>query len=53
MQKLVKNNLNIIRILDITQELRCLSDLFEIKNAPFVLDVGALAAQREYLNLEK
>ncbi|PUU75381.1 hypothetical protein B9Z19DRAFT_1154042, partial [Tuber borchii] len=33
-----KNNLNITRILDITQELRFLSDQLEVENAPFVFD---------------
>lgn len=47
------NNLNITRILDISQDLRCLSDLLEAQNAGFVLDVAALAARREYLNLDK
>ncbi|RPB11593.1 Not1-domain-containing protein [Morchella conica CCBAS932] len=47
------NNLNITRILDISQDLRCLSDLLEAQNAIFVLDVASLAARREYLNLEK
>lgn len=49
----VQNPLQITRILDISQDLRCLSDLLEIRNAHFVLDVAALAARREYLNLEK
>jgi len=49
----IRNPLTITRILDISQELRCLSDLLEIRNATFVLDVASLAARREYLNLEK
>ncbi|KAL7272945.1 CCR4-NOT core subunit cdc39 [Rhizina undulata] len=48
-----RNPLNITRILDISQELRCLSDLLEVQNAAFVLDVASLASRREYLNLEK
>ncbi|KAI5788467.1 CCR4-Not complex component, Not1-domain-containing protein [Geopyxis carbonaria] len=43
----------ISRILDISQDLRCLSDLLEVGNPHFVLDVASLAARREYLNLDK
>lgn len=48
-----RNPLHITRILDISQDLRCLSDLLDFQTAPFVLDVAALAARREYLNLDK
>jgi CCR4-NOT transcription complex subunit 1 len=48
-----RNPLNITRILDISQDLRCLSDLLDFQSAPFVLDVAALASRREYLNLDK
>ncbi|KAA8914274.1 CCR4-Not complex component, Not1-domain-containing protein [Sphaerosporella brunnea] len=47
------NPLSVTRILDIAQELRCLSDLLEVPSAMFVLDVASLAARREHLNLEK
>lgn len=48
-----RNPLSLTRILDIAQELRCLGDLLEIRNAMFILDVAALAARREHLNLDK
>jgi CCR4-NOT transcription complex subunit 1 len=48
-----QDSLTITRILDITQELRCLSEILEIRDAMFVLDAASLAARREYLNLEK
>jgi CCR4-NOT transcription complex subunit 1 len=49
----MRNPLAVTRILDISQELRCLSDLLDVPNAMFVLDVASLAARREHLNLEK
>jgi len=49
----MRNPLTITRILDISQELRCLNDMLEVRNAMFVLDIASLAARREYLNLEK
>jgi CCR4-NOT transcription complex subunit 1 len=48
-----RNPLTITRILDISQELRCLSELLVVPESMFVLDVASLAARREYLNLEK
>lgn len=48
-----RSRLNITRIMDISQDLRCLGDLLEIPDAQFVLDIATLAARREYLNLEK
>lgn len=47
------NPLTITRILDISQDLRCLGDLLDVQNSTFVLDVASLAARREYLNLDK
>ena len=48
-----RNPLTLTRIMDICQELRCLNDLLEIRNATFILDVASLAARREHLNLDK
>ena len=41
------------RLLDIAQELKGLSAILEEKVYPFTIDMAALAARREYLNLEK
>ena len=44
---------SVSRLLDVCQELRALSEVLEATPAPFCLELAALAARREYLNLEK
>ena len=44
---------SVSRLLDVCQELRALSAVLEATPAPFCLELAALAARREYLNLEK
>lgn len=44
---------SVSRLLDVCQELRALSSVLEATPAPFCLELAALAARREYLNLEK
>ena len=51
-----RDPLQLTRILDIVNDIRCLTELLEITQElalGFVLDLAALAARREYLNLEK
>lgn len=51
-----RDPLQLTRILDIVNDIRCLNELLEITQElalGFVLDLAALAARREYLNLEK
>ncbi|KIJ69669.1 hypothetical protein HYDPIDRAFT_80338 [Hydnomerulius pinastri MD-312] len=45
--------LNITRILDVSQDLKILENLLEVRPFTFALDVAALASRREYLNLDK
>ncbi|TGZ79593.1 Not1-domain-containing protein [Ascodesmis nigricans] len=47
-----QNPMSITRIMDISQDIRCLTDLLEYGAPPFMLEVASLAARREYLNLE-
>ena len=44
---------SVSRLLDVCQELRALSAVLEATPPPFCLELAALAARREYLNLEK
>ena len=44
---------SVARLLDVCQELRALTQVLEATPAPFCLELAALAARREYLNLEK
>lgn len=48
-----KEPTSVARLLDVCQELRALSEVLEATAAPFCLELAALAARREYLNLEK
>ncbi|KAF8460372.1 CCR4-Not complex component, Not1-domain-containing protein [Kalaharituber pfeilii] len=51
-----RDPLQLTRILDIVNDIRCLDELLEITQElalGFVLDLAALAARRDYLNLEK
>ena len=41
------------RILDVSQDLKALSVLLNVKTMPFVIDLAVMASRREYLNLEK
>ncbi|KAK9916879.1 hypothetical protein WJX75_008268 [Coccomyxa subellipsoidea] len=44
---------NISRVLDVCQDLKALTDVLEATPFAFALELAALAARREYLNLEK
>ncbi|KAL4458253.1 hypothetical protein ABPG75_013118 [Micractinium tetrahymenae] len=48
-----KDASNIARVLDVCQELKGLTVVLDAAAAPFCLELAALAARREYLNLEK
>ena len=48
-----KDPTSVARLLDVCQELRSLSAVLEATTAPFCLELAALSARREYLNLEK
>lgn len=48
-----KDPTSVARLLDVCQELRSLSAVLDATPAPFCLELAALAARREYLNLEK
>jgi CCR4-NOT transcription complex subunit 1 len=43
----------VARALDVCQELRCLAAALDAAPPPFCLELAALAARREFLNLEK
>ncbi|KAG1904989.1 uncharacterized protein F5891DRAFT_1126284 [Suillus fuscotomentosus] len=48
-----ENPLNILRILDVAQDLKILESLLDVRLFTFALDVASLASHREYLNLDK
>lgn len=48
-----KDPTTVARSLDICQELKAMTDVLDATPPPFCLELAALAARREYLNLEK
>lgn len=48
-----KDAATVARALDVCQELKALTDVLASSPPPFSLELAALAARREYLNLEK
>lgn len=48
-----KDPATVARSLDVCQELKILTDVLQAAPAPFCMELAALAARREFLNLEK
>lgn len=47
------NQAKLTRVLDITQDLKCLGDVLNADILPFVIDLAVIASRRDYLKLDK